>query len=194
MRWTSPIQSYAVLTFLLATLNLFLAWSPPARAASPENILYMDLDYGRVTIEMRPDLAPNHVRRIRELTRAGFYDGLVFHRVIAGFMAQTGDPKGNGTGGSGQNLQAEFSGSRHLRGTVSMARASDPHSADSQFFICFKPAPFLDGQYTIWGQVIDGMAFVDKIKKGDKSRNGVVQNPDRILRMHIKADGESTPE
>src|SRR5579863_7659472 len=122
-------------------------------AADLENTLYLDVPAGRVVIEMRPDLAPHHVARIKELVRKGFYDGIAFHRVIPGFMAQTGDPKGDGTGGSGQNLKAEFSQEHHVRGTVSMARAQSPDSADSQFFICFAPAPFLDGKYTIFGQV-----------------------------------------
>src|ERR1700679_667138 len=134
-----------LVTFLT---GLFMAGS--AIAGDPENTLYMDLKDGRVVIEMRPDLAPNHVKRIKELVRKKFYDGVPFHRVIEGFMAQTGDPTGTGTGGSGQKLKAEFSSEHHVRGTVSMARASDPDSADSQFFICFAPAPYLDGQYTIW--------------------------------------------
>ena len=159
-------------------------------AADLENTLYLDVPKGRVVIEMRPDLAPNTVKRIKELVRQGFYDGLPFHRVIAGFMAQTGDPKGNGTGGSGQKLKAEFSGEHHVRGTVSMARAQDPDSADSQFFICFAPAPFLDGKYTIWGQVTSGMEFVDAIKKGDPNANGTVANPDHIVRMQVAADAE----
>src|SRR3954468_22888873 len=128
-----------------------------AMAADLENTLYMDVPAGRVVIEMRPDLAPGHVAQIKTLTRKGFYDGVVFHRVIAGFMAQTGDPTGTGTGGSGNKLKAEFSKEPHVRGTVSMARAQDPNSADSQFFICLEPAPFLDGQYTVWGKVTSGM-------------------------------------
>ena len=120
-----------------------------------DSILLMELKSGVVTIEMKPDLAPNHVKRIKELVEEKFYDGLKFHRVIDGFMAQTGDPLGNGTGGSGQNIDAEFNSAKHLRGTLSMARAQDPNSADSQFFICFKDASWLDGQYTIWGQVVD---------------------------------------
>ncbi len=152
-------------------------------AADLENTLYLDVPAGRVVIEMRPDLAPKHVARIKELVRRGFYNGIVFHRVIDGFMAQTGDPKGNGTGGSGQNLPAEFSKEKHLRGTVSMARAQSPDSADSQFFICFAPAPFLDGKYTIWGQVTSGMEFIDKIKKGEPPAN-----PDKIIKMQVAAD------
>lgn len=158
-----------------------------AQAQDKENMLYMDLGSGRVTIELRPDLAPNHVARIKELTRAGFYDGVVFHRVIAGFMAQTGDPTGTGAGGSGKKLKAEFSDEPHVRGTVSMARTMDPDSGDSQFFICFAEVPHLDGQYTVWGRVIDGMEHVDAIKKGAGS-NGLVRDPDRILRLQVAAD------
>ena len=159
-------------------------------AADPENTIYLDVPKGRVVIELRPDLAPKTVARIKELTRKGFYDGIAFHRVIPGFMAQTGDPKGDGTGGSGQNLKAEFSQEHHVRGTVSMARAQSPDSADSQFFICFAPAPFLDGKYTIFGQVTSGMEFVDAIKKGDEANNGAVQNPDRIVKMQVAADAD----
>jgi peptidylprolyl isomerase len=139
---------------------------------------------------MRPDLAPHHVARIKALVRRGFYNGLTFHRVIAGFMAQTGDPKGDGTGGSGQTLDAEFSKEHHVRGTVSMARAANPNSADSQFFICLASAPFLDGKYTIWGQVVSGMQFVDAIKKGDPDDNGAVTNPDHIIKMQVASDAE----
>jgi peptidylprolyl isomerase len=155
-----------------------------------EDMLYLDVPAGRVVIELRPDLAPAHVARIKELAREGFYDGIVFHRVIDGFMAQTGDPKGDGTGGSGQHLDAEFSKEKHLRGTCSMARAANPNSADSQFFICFEPASFLDGQYTVWGRVVSGMEHVDAIKKGDQARNGSVKNPDAIVRMQVAADAE----
>src|SRR6202050_1237400 len=151
---------------------LLLAAGGPVSAADPENTLYLDVPKGRVVIELRPDLAPKTVARIKELARKGFYDGIAFHRVIPGFMAQTGDPRGDGTGGSGQKLKAEFSQVHHIRGTVSMARAQDPDSADSQFFICFAPAPFLDGKYTIWGQVTSGMEFVDAIKKGNADNNG----------------------
>jgi len=155
-----------------------------------EDTLYLDLKDGRVTIKMRPDLAPNHVARIKELVREGFYDGVVFHRVIDGFMAQTGDPTGTGTGGSGQNLDAEFSLEPHKRGTLSMARAQSPNSADSQFFIVFDDAGFLDNQYTVWGEVIDGMEHVDKIKKGDQAQNGAVDDPDKIIKMQVAADAE----
>jgi peptidylprolyl isomerase len=172
----------------LAVAIAMLAFGGTAMAADAENTLYMDLASGRVVIAMRPDLAPQHVAQIKALTRRGFYDGVVFHRVIDGFMAQTGDPTGTGTGGSGHKLKAEFSNEHHLRGTVSMARAQNPDSADSQFFICFAPAPFLDGQYTIWGEVVSGMEFVDKIKKGDQARNGTVASPDKIVKMQVAAD------
>ena len=156
--------------------------------ANDENILLLELKDGTVTIEMKPEVAPMHVARIKELVREGFYDGLTFHRVIAGFMAQTGDPLGNGTGGSGQNIDAEFNNERHLRGTLSMARARDPNSADSQFFICFDNAPHLNGQYTVWGQVLDGMEYVDSIKKGEGANGAIIGDPDIIVSMKIKAD------
>jgi peptidylprolyl isomerase len=161
-----------------------------AVSADLENTLHLDAPKGRVVIELRADLAPKTVARIKELARAGFYDGLKFHRVIDGFMAQTGDPDGDGTGGSGQKLKAEFNSARFVRGTVGMARSNDPDSADSQFFICFAPAPFLDGKYTIFGQVTSGMEFVDAIKKGDPDRNGVVANPEQIVRMQVAADAD----
>jgi peptidylprolyl isomerase len=160
----------------------------PVSAADLENTLYLDVPKGRVVIELRPDLAPGTVARIKELTRKGFYDGIVFHRVIDGFMAQTGDPRGDGTGGSGQKLKAEFNQAHFVRGTLGMARAQDPDSADSQFFICFEPAPFLDGKYTVFGQVTSGMEFVDAIKRGGP--NGMVSNPDKIIRMQVAADAE----
>ena len=155
-----------------------------------EDTLYLDVPKGRVTIKLRPDLAPATVARIKELAREGFYDGIVFHRVIDGFMAQTGDPRGDGTGGSGKHLKAEFNSGKHLRGTVSMARANDPDSADSQFFICFAPAPFLDGKYTIFGEVTEGMDHIDAIKKGSASQNGSVSNPDKITKMQVAADAD----
>ncbi|HZB92548.1 MAG TPA: peptidylprolyl isomerase [Stellaceae bacterium] len=158
--------------------------------ADPENTLYLDVPAGRVVIEMRPDLAPNHVARIKELARDGFYDGIVFHRVIDGFMAQTGDPNGDGTGGSGHKLKAEFNAGKHLRGTCSMARAQNPDSADSQFFICFAPAPFLDGKYTVWGQVVSGMEHIDALKKGDEDDNGAVDDPDSIISLQVAADAD----
>ena len=150
-----------------------------------ENTLVMETTQGQVVINMRPDLAPNHVARIKELAREGFYDGIVFHRVIEGFMAQTGCPRGTGTGGSGKKLRAEFNAEPHVRGTCSMARAQDPNSGDSQFFICFTDARFLDRQYTVWGEVIEGMENVDKIKRGEP-----VQNPDKIVSMKVAADVE----
>jgi cyclophilin family peptidyl-prolyl cis-trans isomerase len=173
----------------LVLLALALAVGGSAHAASPADTLYMDLAFGRVVIALRPDLAPNTVAQVKKLARAGFYDGIVFHRVIDGFMAQGGDPTGTGTGGSGHKLKAEFSPTEHFaRGTVGMARSSDPDSADSQFFICFAPAPALDGKYTIVGEVVSGMEYVDKIKKGDKSNNGLVANPDKIVKMQVAAD------
>ena len=174
----------------LVLLVAALIFGGKAMAADLENTLYMDVPAGRVVIEMRPDLAPATVARIKELVRQGFYDGIVFHRVIDGFMAQTGDPKGNGTGGSGHKLKAEFSTEKHVRGVVSMARASDPDSADSQFFIMFAPAPSLDGKYTVWGKVVSGMEYIDQVKKGDAARNGTVTNPDKIIRMQVAADAE----
>ena len=143
--------------------------------AKPEDTLTLETTKGKVVIAMRPDLAPGHVARIKELVRKGFYDGIVFHRVIDGFMAQTGCPNGTGTGGSGKKIKAEFNAEPHVRGTVSMARAQSPDSANSQFFICFGKASFLDKQYTVWGEVTSGMENVDKIKRGEP-----VQNPDKI--------------
>jgi peptidylprolyl isomerase len=155
-----------------------------------ENTLYLDLEYGRVVIKLHPELAPKHVARVKELTRQGFYDGLVFHRVIEGFMAQTGDPDGDGTGGSGQNIPAEFNTGKHLRGAVSMARAANINSADSQFFIVLADSPHLDRQYTYWGEVVSGMEFVDQIRKGNPAANGKVPYPDRIVRMQVAADAK----
>ncbi len=143
---------------------------------STENTLVLETTKGRVVITMRPDLAPGHVARIKELAGSGFYDGVVFHRVIEGFMAQTGDPTGTGMGGSGQKLKAEFTAEPHVRGICSMARAQDPNSGDSQFFICFDDSRFLDRQYTVWGQVSEGMENVDKIKRGEP-----VRDPDKII-------------
>jgi peptidylprolyl isomerase len=152
--------------------------------ADAENTLILNLDTGPVTIELRPDLAPGHVERIKELVREGFYDGVVFHRVIPGFMAQGGDPTGTGTGGSKKpNLKAEFSDEPHVRGACSMARTNDPNSANSQFFICFDDATFLDGQYTVWGVVSDGMENVDALPKGEPPRQ-----PGKIVSAKIAAD------
>jgi peptidylprolyl isomerase len=159
-------------------------------AADLENTLYMDVPAGRVTIELRPELAPHTVARIKELVRQHFYDGIVFHRVIPGFMAQTGDPTGTGMGGSGKNLKAEFTDTPFVRGTVGMARAQSPDSADSQFFICFEPASFLDGKYTVFGQVTAGMEAIDAIKKGDPNDNGSVKNPDKIVKLQVAADAK----
>ena len=150
-----------------------------------ENTLILETDYGRVVIAMRPDLAPKHCVRIKELVRDRFYDGLAFHRVIDGFMAQTGCPDGLGTGGSGQNLKAEFSTESHKRGTCSMARSQAPNSADSQFFICFQDSSWLDSQYTVWGLVIEGMEYVEQIKRGEP-----VEDPDRIISFRVAADSE----
>ncbi|MEX2165519.1 MAG: peptidylprolyl isomerase [Methyloceanibacter sp.] len=152
-------------------------------AAKPEDTLIIDTSKGRVMVAMRPDLAPNHVARIKELARQGFYDGVPFHRVIEGFMAQTGDPTGTGTGGSGKKLAAEFNAEPHTRGAVSMARAQSPDSADSQFFICFDDASFLDRKYTLWGRVVEGMDNVDKITRGEPPAN-----PDKILSVRVAAD------
>jgi cyclophilin family peptidyl-prolyl cis-trans isomerase len=150
----------------------------------PENTLVMETTQGNVVIALRPDLAPKHVERIKTLAREGFYDGIVFHRVIDGFMAQTGCPHGTGTGGSKLgNLDAEFNAEPHVRGVCSMARAQNPNSANSQFFICFDDARFLDKQYTVWGKVIEGMEHVDKIKRGEP-----VQNPDKIKSLKVAAD------
>ena len=169
-----------ILTLILTTGKVY--------AMDKENTLYLDLDYGRVVIELNPTIAPNHVARIKELTRQGFYDGVKFHRVIPGFMAQTGDPTGTGMGGSGKKLKAEFNDMPHVRGTVSMARAMNPDSADSQFFICFADARFLDGQYTVFGKVTSGMEYVDMIKAGTSANNGAVANPDIIVKMRVASD------
>jgi len=174
---------------LLAIVFAAFSAVSSGNAADPENTLFLDLPTGRVVIEMRPDLAPNHVARIKELARAGFYDGTPFHRVIAGFMVQGGDPTGSGTGGSGKGkLKGEFSKERHVRGVTSMARAANPDSADSQFFIMLGEAGYLDGQYTVWGKVVSGMEHVDMIKKGNPQDNGIVKNPDRIVKMRVAAD------
>ena len=150
----------------------------------PENTLIMETTHGPVVIEMRPDLAPNHVRHIKELVREGFYDGIKFHRVIEDFMAQTGCPQGTGMGGSDKpDLKAEFNDEPHVRGTASMARAQHPDSANSQFFICFGETPFLNKQYTVWGKVIKGMENIDKIKRGEP-----VMDPDEIVSMKVAAD------
>ncbi|KTQ88917.1 peptidylprolyl isomerase [Aureimonas ureilytica] len=151
---------------------------------NPEDTLVLETTKGRVVIKLRPDLAPGHVARVKELAREKFYDGVVFHRVIDGFMAQTGDPTGTGTGGSSKpDLKAEFSAEPHKRGTVSAARTANPNSANSQFFICFERAPWLDRQYSVWGEVIEGMETVDQIKRGEP-----VRDPDSITTMRVAAD------
>ena len=174
--------------FLAALLLTSIITTGKGYAMDKENTLYLDLDYGRVVIELDPAVAPNHVARIKELARQGFYDGIKFHRVIPGCMAQTGDPTGTGMGGSGKKLKAEFNNTPHVRGTVSMARAMDPDSADSQFFICFDDARFLDGKYTAFGKVTNGMEYVDKIKAGTSANNGAVAHPDTIIKMRVAAD------
>lgn len=175
----------AVVTFFMSVSTLY------AGDRDLENTLYLQLKGGRVVIEMLPKEAPQHVARIKELAREKFYDGIVFHRVIEGFMAQAGDPTGTGSSGSDKpNLPAEFSGLSHTRGTVSMARrGNDVNSANSQFFIVFKDSDFLDGQYTIWGRVTEGMEFVDRIKRGTGG-NGIVENPDKIVTLRVAADVE----
>ncbi len=178
---------------LVLFLSLFAVTGVTAQSANldKENILYIDLKSGRVAIQLRPDLAPNHVVRVKKLTREGFYDGIVFHRVMAGFMAQTGDPDGTGRGGSTYpDLKSEFSRTDFVRGTIGAARSRSPHSANSQFFICLAPASHLNGQYTVWGQVIRGMEHVDKIKLGDRARNGSVDGPDKMLKVQVAADAK----
>lgn len=173
-----------LLLALLLVCGLSIAVSAAEAPANDlENTLYMDLKDGRVVIQLRPDLAPKHVARVKELVRKGFYDGLVFHRVIEGFMAQGGDPTGTGTSGSGVNIPAEFSSEPFVRGVVGAARSQDINSADSQFFITFADASFLNNNYTVWGKVVSGMEFVDKIKRGEPP-----MNPDKIIKMQVAAD------
>jgi peptidylprolyl isomerase len=173
----------------VAASLLFVGGPVMAQGLDPENTLLMQLDGGTVTIRLRPDLAPNHVARAKELARAGFYDGTPFHRVIDGFMAQGGDPTGTGTGGSDlDDLKAEFTDTHFERGIIGMARTPDPDSANSQFFIMYADAPFLDGQYTVLGEVVSGMEFVDAIKKGSEADNGMVEGPDKIVSMKVAAD------
>ncbi|MCP1557622.1 UNVERIFIED_ORG: peptidylprolyl isomerase [Methylobacterium sp. SuP10 SLI 274] len=178
-------RRHAVLGLALSAM-LFAA---PARAG--ENTVLLETKDGRVTIELRPEIAPKHVKQLKTLIGQGFYDGLKFHRVIDGFMAQTGDPKGNGTGGSTlPNIPAEFSSAPFKRGTVGMARSGSPNSANSQFFICLGDADFLNNNYTVVGVVTSGMDVVDKIKKGSKADNGSVQNPDKIVKMTLAGGGQ----
>lgn len=176
------------IAFATALLASYGASAQEFRSLDPENTIIMELRTGKVTIALRPDLAPSHVERIKTLARDSFYDGVPFHRVIPGFMAQGGDPTGTGTGGSDYaDLRAEFSSEPHVEGTLSMARTSDPNSANSQFFVVFEPAPFLDNQYTVWGAVVDGMEHVHQIKKGE-GHNGIVKDPDTIISMQVMAD------
>lgn len=174
----------------LAVAALVLSTAQPVLAAGPDDTLVLEVPAGKVVIELRPDLAPNHVARIKELVRKGFYDGTVFHRVIDGFMAQGGDPTGTGTGGSGTKIRAEFTGEPFVRGVVGMARSASPDSADSQFFIMLGSAPSLDGRYTAFGRVVEGMEFVDRIKKGNAGENGMVSKPDKLVRAQIQADAK----
>ncbi len=179
---------------VLLTLAAIVALTGQAFAAAPdpdpENTIYLDLKDGRVIIQLLPDVAPGHVERIKTLTRKGFYDGIVFHRVIPGFMAQTGDPTGTGRGSSNlPDLKAEFSKKCHLRGVLSMARGGPPDSANSQFFIMLNDNESLNGRYSVWGEVISGIQYVDKIKKGDADRDGAIKGaPDRIIKMRVAAD------
>ena len=186
--------------FLLLMLPLAMTEAKPT---NPENTLTIELKDGNVVIELYPDVAPKHVERIKKLVNQGKYDGVVFHRVIDGFMAQTGDVEfGNkkdfnsgrvGTGGSDlPDLKEEFNDKKHVRGTCSMARSSSPNSANSQFFICFEEASFLDGQYTVWGQVIEGMDHVDEIKRGSSSNNGSVSDPDHMVKLSVGEKSDST--
>ena len=177
------------LSVMAIVIGVVLPGITTAQEMDMENTLYLELKTGRVVIELLPDLAPNHVARIKELAREGFYDGIVFHRVIDGFMAQTGDPTGTGMGGSKlPDLAGEFSAEPHARGTLSMARSNNPNSANSQFFIMFAAAASLDGKYSVWGRVSDGMEHVDQIKMGDAARNGTVTDPDKIVSMIVAAD------
>ena len=175
----------------LVAAFLFLAAPAAAQVDDPENTLLLELKDGVVTIKLRPDLAPNHVERLKTLARQGFYDGIVFHRVIDGFMAQTGDPTGTGSGGSDlPDLKAEFTQTPFVRGVIGMARTPDPDSANSQFFIMFAEVSQLNGQYTVLGEVVSGMEFVDAIKKGSEAENGLVTDPDKIVSLKVAADAQ----
>lgn len=175
-------------TFMMGIFVANTSLAADATATSDDNMLYLYLKDGRVEIQMLPELAPAHVARIKELVKKKFYDGIVWHRVMEGFMAQSGDPTGTGRGGSGQNLKGEFTSTPFTRGVVGMARAASPDSADSQFFIMFGDAPSLNGSYTVWGKVVKGMEFVDKIKRGDLAANGTVSDPDKIVKMRLASD------
>jgi cyclophilin family peptidyl-prolyl cis-trans isomerase len=178
--------------FLALALALVVAPAAAAQPASdPQNTVYLDTKDGRITIRLRPDLAPKHVEQIKALTKRGFYNGIVFHRVIPGFMAQTGDPTGTGTGGSDlPNLPAEFTKEPFKRGSVGMARSQSPNSANSQFFICYEGCGSLTGQYTLFGEVVSGMDVADKIKKGSSAENGKVASPDKIVKMQLASDAK----
>lgn len=177
-----------ILTFALALFTFVATARAAPPALDPENTLIMELKTGKVTIKLRPDLAPKHVERVKKLAREGFYNGVVFHRVIAGFMAQTGDPTGTGTGGSKYpDLKAEFTPTPFERGTIGAARTANPDSANSQFFFCFTHTPHLNGQYTVWGQVVEGMQHIDQVKKGQPG-SGAVSNPDKIIKLYVMAD------
>ena len=181
------------LLLLLGSLLIMTA-TTPANAddlkLDPNNTIYLDTTYGRVVIKLMPDVAPKHIEQIKTLTKKGFYDGIIFHRVIDGFMAQTGDPTGTGMGGSDlPNIPAEFNSTNFGRGAVGMARSANPDSANSQFFICFNDCSFLNKQYTVWGQVVEGMQFVDQIKRGEPPAN-----PDKIVKMQMMADATAQPD
>lgn len=180
------------LCVILASVGISQSW---AKDLDPENTIYLDLAGGRVTIEMFPAFAPNHVARVKELTRAGYYDGLAFHRVIDGFMAQTGSPDGTGIGGSKlPDLEDEFNIKPHWRGTTSMANTGEPNSANAQFFIMLNDRRALNGQYTVWGRVVSGMQHVDVIKKGEDDQDGkVLDEPDVVVRMQVAADADAAP-
>jgi peptidylprolyl isomerase len=178
-----------MIRFLFAALSIFALMSGSAKAVD-KNTLYLDLKGGRVTIQLRPDLAPKHVERIKKLTKEGFYNGLKFHRVITGFMAQTGDPTGTGTGGSPlPDLPAEFTATPFKRGTLGAARTNDPNTANSQFFIVLEASAHLNGKYTLFGEVTEGMELVDRIKKGNDG-SGTVFNPDTIVKMQLASDAK----
>lgn len=185
------IRSF-VLGFVLVIITATQALSETTlnKGVDLENFLYLDTKYGRSIIVLYPKKAPKHVERVRKLVREGFYNGLLFHRVIHGFMAQTGDPTGTGTGGSDyKDLRAEFNDVIYNRGVIGAARTQNPHSANSQFFITFQAAHFLNGQYTVWGKVVHGMKFIDKIKRG-RGQSGAVDNPDKIVKMVVVADSK----
>ncbi|MEZ0170324.1 peptidylprolyl isomerase [Microvirga sp. TS319] len=179
---------------LLVAGALVLAGLVPAaaqQAKDPQNTVYLDTKDGRITIRLRPDLAPKHVEQIKALTKQGFYNGVPFHRVIEGFMAQTGDPTGTGTGKSNlPDIPAEFTQTPYKRGSVGMARSQSPNSANSQFFICYDGCGPLTGQYTLFGEVVSGMDVADKIKKGNAAANGMVSNPDKIVKMQLATDAK----